>query len=62
MNYYLSLIVNEDLHLTLPQIYTCIEKISSIYYRQKCLQVFWDRRKKSCLDLHYSSLKNMTVE
>lgn len=42
MDYYLSLIMNEDLHLILPHIYTCIVNVSSICYRQKCLQIFWD--------------------
>lgn len=46
---YLSLIVNEDLHLTLPQIYTCIKTISNICDRQKCLQVFCNKQENSVL-------------
>lgn len=46
---YLSLIVNEDLRLTLPQIYKCFKDISSICGRQKCLQVFCNKGENPAL-------------
>lgn len=39
----LNLIVNEDLHLTLPQIHTSIKNISNICDRQKCLHIFCNK-------------------
>ena len=46
---YLSLMVNEDLHLTLPQIHICIKNISNNCDRQKCLQVFCNKGKNPVL-------------
>lgn len=46
---YLSLIMNEDLHLTLPRIYRRIKNISNICDRQKCLQVFCNKQENPVL-------------